>query len=259
MAGRVGEFASNFLRAGLGFRGFVVSPESDSDSIDDQVRGILRAMFASGVFDRDGKASGEAETPAQRAVARTAATESIVLLKNEGGLLPLDRQRIHSIAVFGPNAAVNRMAGGNYTVAARYSASPLAALRELFGSAIVTPGSLLEASKADVAIVLVGTGAATEAESIDRASLELPRGQDELIEAVARANPRTVVVVIAGYPVAMDRWIAKVPAVLDAWFPGEEGGHAIADVMTGVVDPSGRLPIAFPAFPVRFRPFVHAV
>lgn len=240
------------LREQLGFRGFAVLPEPSGDAIDDQVRGILRAMFSSGVFDREVKTSAEIETPSHRAIARTAAAESIVLLKNEGGLLPLDPHRIRRLAVFGPNAAVNRMAGGSYTVAARYSAPPLAALREIFGSGVVTPDSPAGASKADAAIVFVGTGATTEGESIDRASLDLPSGQAELIEAVARANPRTIVVVIAGYPVAMDKWINEAPAVVDAWFPGEEGGHAIADVLTGAVDPSGRLPIAFPMFPFGF-------
>jgi len=248
--------ANGFLRSDLGFRGFTYlssrAMASDDPAIDDQVRGILRALFASGLFDRDVQPTGELETPAHRIVARTAAAESIVLLKNEGNLLPLDPKAIHSLAVIGPNAAVNRMGGGNYTVAARYSAPPLEALRAVFGSRIVTATSPADTAKADAAIVFAGTGAGTEAETISRTSPDLPAGQNELIEAVERANPRTIVVVIAGSPVAMDQWINEVPAVLDAWFPGEEGGHAIADVLTGVVNPSGRLPITFPAFPFGF-------
>jgi beta-glucosidase len=110
-----------------------------------------------------------------------------------------------------------------------------------------------EAASADLAVVFAGTGAATEGETIDRSSLDLPGNQDDLIAAVAKANPHTIVVITAGSPVAMDKWIGSVSAVLDAWFPGEEGGDAIADVLTGKVNPSGRLPIAFPSlFPFGF-------
>jgi beta-glucosidase len=215
------------------------------------VRGILRALFASGVFDRDVKVKSDIEAPAHRAIARTAAAQSIVLLKNQGGLLPFDPANI-SLAVIGPNAAVNRMASGSYTVAARYSDPPFAALRAIFGSRVTMAASPAETAKADAAIVFVGTGAATEGETPDRASSDLPAGQNELIEAVARANKHTIVVIVAGSPIATDKWIGDVPAVLDAWFPGEEGGPAIADVLTGAVNPSGHLPIAFPGFPFGF-------
>jgi beta-glucosidase len=248
-----------FLRDELGFRGFTAASglprELYEGEIDDQVRGMLRAMFASGAFDRvDKTAASVKETPEQRALARSAAAQSIVLLKNDGGLLPLDPKRIHSIAVLGPNASVSRMAGGNYTVAARYSDTPLDALRAVFGPGVVAANSPAEAAKADVAIVFAGTGASTEGESVDRTSLHLPAGQEELIEAVAQANHNTIVVLIAGYPVDTGKWIGGVPALLDAWFPGEEGGHAIADVLTGAVNPSGRLPVALPGamFPFGF-------
>ena len=249
------------LNGQLGFRGFVVSPSRSEfqaeGEIDITARSILRAMFASGVFDREDKTTRPLETPEHRAVARTAAAQSIVLLKNEGGLLPLDPARFRSIAVVGPNAAVNRMAAGSYTVAARYAEPPLQALRSIFGSRVTMPGDSLPqagaaARASDLAIVLVGTGVATEAETRDRTSLDLPAGQDELIQAVAKANPRTIVVIIGGYPVAMDKWLHDVPVVVDAWFPGEEGGPAIADMLSGKVNPSGRLPLAFPNFPFGF-------
>ncbi len=246
-----------FLRGELGFRGFVVAPETEPgdaayDATDDAVRGVLRAMAASGVFDSEGKTTDKSETKEQRGLAREIAERSIVLLKNDHELLPLDRNRTHSIAVFGPNAAVNRMAAGSYTAAGRYSETPLDALRNLFGRGVTAASSPAEAAHADVAIVFAGSGAATEKETMDRASLQLPAGQDRLIADVARANPRTIVVLIAGYPVAMENWIERVPAVLDAWFPGEEGGNAIAEALSGLVNPSGRLPIAFPQFPFGF-------
>jgi beta-glucosidase len=238
----------SFLRTGLGFRGFTLQTSpSDNDSLNLQVRGILRAMFSSGAFDRDAKRSAEIETPAHRAIARDAAAQSIVLLKNENALLPLDPKRIRRIAVIGPNAALNRIPGSRYNVAARYSDPPLDALRAIFGSRLFVAASPADTANADAAIVFAGTGAKTEAETLDRTSLDLPPGQNELIAAVAKANHNTIVVLIAGYPVATGGWIHEVPALLDAWFPGEEGGHAIADALTGAVNPSGRLPITFPA------------
>jgi beta-glucosidase len=110
---------------------------------------------------------------------------------------------------------------------------------ELFAAAIAA------AKAADVAIVVVGTTDEGEAEGFDRTDLKLPGRQDELVSAVAGANPRTIVVVNAGAPVEMP-WRALTPAVLWAWFPGQEGGGAIADAVTGAVEPGGRLPTTFP-------------
>jgi beta-glucosidase len=114
-----------------------------------------------------------------------------------------------------------------------------------------TPGEMLAeaealAREADVAIVVVGTTEEVESEGIDRASLALPGRQDELVRRVAAANPRTVAVVNAGAPVLLP-WLAEVPAVLLAWFPGQEGGHALADVLLGAAEPGGRLPTTWPA------------
>jgi beta-glucosidase len=111
---------------------------------------------------------------------------------------------------------------------------------ELFEAAVAA------ARAAEVAIVVVGTTDEVESEGFDRTDLKLPGRQDELVEAVAKANPRTIVVVNAGAPVEMP-WRALTPAVLWAWFPGQEGGHAIADALTGAVEPGGRLPTTFPA------------
>src|SRR4051794_5226063 len=102
------------------------------------------------------------------------------------------------------------------------------------------------AREADVAIVVVGTTEEVESEGFDRSSLALPGRQDELVRRVAAANPRTVVVVNAGAPVLMP-WLEEVPAVLLAWFPGQEGGNAIADVLLGAAEPGGRLPTTWPA------------
>jgi beta-glucosidase len=101
------------------------------------------------------------------------------------------------------------------------------------------------AAKADAAIVVIGRSAKLESEDFDIKSLDLPAGQDDLIEAVAKANKRTIVVINAGGPVVMTRWLAQVAAVLDLWYGGQEAGNALADVLFGDVDPSGKLPVSF--------------
>jgi beta-glucosidase len=120
------------------------------------------------------------------------------------------------------------------------------------GAAPPEPADALEravaaARDAEAAIVVVGTGADWESEGRDRDSMELPRRQDELVRAVAAANPRTVVCVNAAAPVAMD-WAEEVPAVLQCWLPGQEWGHALADVLFGEHEPGGRLPTTIPRY-----------
>jgi beta-glucosidase len=99
---------------------------------------------------------------------------------------------------------------------------------------------------ADAAIVLVGDSEGIESEGFDRSGLALPEGQAELVRAVATANPRTIVVLLAGAPVTVEDWVDSVPALVDAWFPGQEGGTAIGEVLFGDVSPGGRLPLTFP-------------
>ena len=238
-------------------------------AIDDKVRRMLRAMFSIGLFDREESDGGPLDTPEQRAIARAAATEGIVLLKNVGDVLPLQPRRVRSLAVIGPNAAVARVGGGgSAAVRPSYSVSPLDAIRERAGTrfevtyalgcamegedkehetpearAALIKEAVALAAKSDVALLFVGDSSRIESEGRDRATLALPAGQDELIEAIAQANKRTVVVLNAGAPVLMGRWIDQVPALLDAWFPGEEAGHAMADVLFGDSNPSGKLPV----------------
>jgi len=227
----------------------VKSGEVPEAAIDDKIRRLLRAIFANGLFDHPKPGGGEVDTPAQRAVARKAADEGIVLLKNVGGLLPLLPEKVHSIAVIGPNANVARTGGGgSSSVRTSHAITPLDAIRERAGSAIEVSSieSPADAAKADVALVFVGDSPEVEREGWDRISMDLPEGQDELVAAVLRANPKTVVVLNVGAPVSVEKWIDQTPAVVNAWFPGQEGGHAIADVLFGDVNPSGRLPVTFP-------------
>jgi beta-glucosidase len=102
------------------------------------------------------------------------------------------------------------------------------------------------ARKSDAAIVVVGNSARIESEDFDRPNMDLPAGQDELIAAVASANKNTIVVIVAGSPVTMTKWIDRVPAVVQAWYGGQEAGHAIGDILLGAQNPSGKLPVTFP-------------
>jgi beta-glucosidase len=229
-------------------------------------------LFETGLMQKQHAGGGQVDTPEQKAVARTAAAEGIVLLKNEGGLLPLDAARLHSIAVIGPNAAVARTGGGGSSLVRPKSAvAPLDGIRALAGKGIKVDYALgvsMEgedaskdtpavreklrkeatdlAAKADVAIVVVGNAPWIESEDFDRKTMNLPAGQDELIDAVAKANKNTIVVINAGSPVAMDGWVGRTPAILDMWYGGEEGGNAIADILFGAANPSGKLPVTFP-------------
>jgi beta-glucosidase len=240
-------------------------------TIDDNVGRILRVMFISGQFDKPHSATGVVDTAEQRAVARKAATESIVLLKNDGGLLPLDTAKVHTVAVIGPNAAVAVTGGGGSSlVVPKYSISPLQGIRERAGKRVQVSyalGVAMEgddrsqdnsrsreqikneavnaAAKADAAIIVVGRSPKLESEDFDIKSLDLPAGQDELIEAVAQVNKHTIVVINAGGPVVMSKWIAHVSAIVDMWYGGQEGGNAIADVLFGDANPSGKLPVSF--------------
>jgi beta-glucosidase len=389
--------------------------------VDEIVRRILRVVFLARGDGQSKELDGEAaNTEANRALAREAAGESIVLLKNEGSLLPLGNGKLRSIAVFGPNADVARIqGGGSAQVNPYYTISPLQGIRTRAGEAVkveysqgcknnVTPpvldgehvylpaseadenrahgfqaayyagddfsgepviktveqvvrfsgknlpdgqenkgpvsvrwqgvfdapitgeyvfslssagqsrllvdgelitdhwndpnlseymavwpwrsktGSILMtagksydlvieyksvpgwyrlnagyeiplpadelqrvarlASQADVAVVCVGTTYEHETEGFDRVDWELPGDQARLLETVARANPRTVVVLTNGSPLGMAGWVNKVPAVLEAWFNGQETGNAIADVLFGDVNPSGKLPDTYPVY-----------
>lgn len=216
--------------------------------IDARVRRVLRMMFRIGLFD------GRRDRPpvpvaAHGAFARRAAAQGTVLLRNEGHLLPLSRST-PSIAVIGPYAArAVTGGGGSSRVTPYYAVSPYQGIRARAGSArvVTDDGSNLRraaatAAGASVAVVVVGD---LSREGEDRASIDLPGTQNPLIAAVAAANRRTVVVLDTGAPVTMP-WLDRVPAVLEAWYPGQENGNALADVRFGAVNPSGRLPVTFP-------------
>ena len=237
--------------------------------LDDMATRIVRAMFAKGVVDNPVAQGGTIDFAKNGAVSRATAEEGMVLLKNDNKLLPLSKD-VKTIAVIGGHADVGVLSGGGssqvYPVGGNavpglepkvwpgpvvyYPSSPLRHIQALAPNAKVVyddgtdPARAARvAAQADVALVF-----ATQwiGEANDATSLALPDNQDTLIDNVAGANPRTVVVLETGGPVAMP-WVSKIPAVLEAWYPGTSGGEAIARVLFGAVNPSGHLPATFPA------------
>ncbi len=236
--------------------------EVDIKIIDDKVRRLLGLMINIGALDGGIPAPKEVKDfPAHRQLAREAAEEAIVLLKNDNNVLPLSKSKVKSIAVIGFNAATASIqGGGSAQVTPYYKVAPLDALKNLCGdnvkivyepgyetspSADLLNNAVKAAADADFAIVFAGLNEKQESEGFDRKDMNLPPEQNELILQVAKANPRAVVVLNNGSPVAMP-WINDVPAVVEAFFPGQECGNAIANVLFGSVNPSGKLPDTFP-------------
>jgi beta-glucosidase len=237
---------------GPALAGAVAAGTVPQSRLDDMVHRILRSLFASGVIDEP-PSMQPIDVARGSAVAQRVEERSAVLLVNRGPLLPFNRARIKSIAVIGAPANTAPPQSVSLTNSAKVSPinpdTPLQAIRDAAPNANVSyadgsdPAAAAALAKtADVAIVYAQD---SEGEGSDKANLTLDGGADNLIAAVAAANPRTAVVLMTGSPVTMP-WVGDVGAVLEAWYPGERGGHAIAALLFGDANPSGRLPITFP-------------
>src|SRR5262249_6965196 len=201
-------------------------------TIDQAARRILRAQLCFRLDSDPPRAdASQIETPAHLDVALASARESIVLLRNEHGALPLDRSTVRSIAVVGSLAAEANLGDhGSSWVIPTSAVAPLDGIRSSAPAIAVTyiPGPALSAqdeaaiAAADATVVVAGLTAADEGEMLDRISLGLPNGQDDLIAAVGALNPRTVVVLEGGSAITMP-WVGNVVAVLIARYPGERG------------------------------------
>jgi beta-glucosidase len=235
-------------------------------AVDEAVSRVLSVKFRMGLFeDRlvdEGKAAAGSHTPPHQALALRMAQEAITLLKNEKKTLPFPA-RLTSLAVIGPQAG--RSVLGGYTwdgYAADRFTTPLQAIENKVGEKVAVhyafgcdvtgdakdgiAAAVEAARQSQCAVLFLGNDRRTEGEQKDRANLELPGAQPELIEAVAATGVPVVVVLINGAPVVMTEWIDKVAAVVEAWYPGEAGGQAIADVLFGDANPSGKLPVSLP-------------
>ena len=262
----------------------VKAGEISEEELDKHVKRILRVMFNLKTIDGVGQKKGSINTEAHFQDAYAVAAESVVLLKNEGGLLPLKLDGIKRIAVIGNNATKKNALGGyGAGVKTKREVTPLEGLKNRlpegievqyaegyreryaenekakFGD-ITLSGPVpindlepelveeaLEAVKnADLTVVFAGSNRDYETEASDRASLDLPYGQEQLIEKVLEVDPNAIVVFIGGGPFDIQNISEKTNALVWSWFNGSEGGNALADVLMGTVNPSGKLPWTMP-------------
>jgi beta-glucosidase len=240
--------------------------------IDEAVLRILRQKIRFAQVGEPGRCVPQAVVgDAHRALARESAAKGMVLLKNEPvwgpgqPLLPINRALVRRLALIGRLAAVPNIGDrGSSHVRPPYVVTPLEGLRAasapgievLFEEGRSPTGAAAVAEQADAAVVVVGytwqdegehiPGAFGSARAGDRQSLTLHPADEALIQAVAEANPRTIVVMMGGSAIITEAWRGLVPAILMAWYPGMEGGHALADLLFGAASPSGRLPCTFP-------------
>jgi beta-glucosidase len=223
--------------------------------VDRAAGSVLRVKFALGLFDRplvDPSLNARIHRSAEHlALSLQSARESMTLLKNEGALLPLSRST-QNIAVIGPNAAIARY--GDYEREANgQHVSLLQGMRAFLPSAHITysdgtniPAAVALAKNADVTILALGEWQGISGESFDRSDLNLPGNQEQLLEAVAAIGKPVVLVLQNGRPLTIGWAKDHVPAILEAWYPGEFGGRAIAETLFGENNPAGRLTITFP-------------
>ncbi|MBI3783336.1 MAG: glycoside hydrolase family 3 C-terminal domain-containing protein [Deltaproteobacteria bacterium] len=224
-------------------------------TIDAAVRRILRTKLC---FELDSKPPQEdaslIESTAHTDLALEVARKAIVLLKNDNATLPLKRAAVGSIAVVGTLADTPNIGdGGSSAVDPSYVVTPFAGIRDHAGTAsvhLLASNTLSVTDQETVAavdavVVVVGTTSSDEGEAHDRTTLELASDQQQLITSVAAINPNTIVVLEGGSSFIVESWIDHVPAMLMAWYPGLEGGHALADILFGDVNPSAKLPLTF--------------
>ena len=266
--------------------------------IDERVREILRVRMVIDPVPEDKANKEMTAKPEQAQIAYEVATQSIVLLKNDGGLLPIDLNKVKTIAVIGDNADKIMATGGvGAGVKALYEITPIAGLRNRMGdkakivyaqgytsqqarggfggfgggfggfgrrggaNANAAPAAAPKpddtakklqdeavkvAKDADLVLFIGGDNRSHETEGSDRRSMMLPYDQENVLEAVAKVNPNVVFIAVAGAPVDLNRVQACCPAIVQSWFNGTEGGNALADILTGKISPSGRLPFSYP-------------
>jgi beta-glucosidase len=246
--------------------------------VNEKVANILRVMFATKMFDEKNRIKGSINTKEHQQAAYRSAVEAVVLLKNENITLPLNISKLKSIAVIGDNATRKHCDGGlSSEIKTLYEITPLQAISKKLGDKITinyaqgyekqshfVEGSnsgqlntdkidwkLIEeaveqAKKSDVAVIFAGLNHDFDSEATDKIHARLPYGQNTLIQEVAKVNPNTIVVIIAGSPLELAAINYRVPSIIWAGYGGMEAGNAVVDVLTGKEYPSGKLPFTLP-------------
>lgn len=252
--------------------------------IDQRVREILRVRLAIEPVPEEKANAVMTAQPEQAKIAYDVAVKSVVLLKNEGGILPVDLGKVRRIAVIGDNANKKMAQGGvGAGVKAKYEVTPIEGLRNKVGdkaTIVYAQGYAAQqqgrggfggfrgrqpaatndnnnaqklideavkvAKDADVVLFVGGNNRQWETEGSDRRSMMLPYDQEKVVEAIAKVNPKIVFIAVAGAPVDLNIINANAPAIIQSWFNGTEGGNALADILLGNVSPSGHLPFSYP-------------
>lgn len=246
--------------------------------VNEKVANILRVMIQTKVLDSKNRQTGSINTKEHQQAAYRSAVEAVVLLKNDKQILPLDMNTLKSVAVIGDNATRKHCSGGfSSEIKALYEITPLEAMIKKYGKRMqinfaqgyekqsfvaerssegqlntdkvdwkLINEAVAQAKKSDVAIIFAGLNHDFDSESFDRLHMRLPYGQETLIQEVAKANPKTIVVIIAGSPLELAGIESRVPALVWGWYGGMEAGNAVVDVLSGKEFPSGKLPFTIP-------------
>jgi beta-glucosidase len=260
----------------------VKSGAVSEEIINQRIKDILRVRFHVKPVPASEANKTITSQPPQQQTAYEVASRSIVLLKNEKNLLPIDLTKVKSIAIIGDNAMQRNATGGvGAGVKTLYEITPYQGLKDRLGNSVkisfsrgykgysrfgdgqfvwgqeppspyvpadtaLMKAAVKAASEADLVIFVGGTNREVETEGSDRTSIKLPSGQDELVQAIAKVNPNIVAVIVSGGPVDLNVVNQYSPSILMSWFNGSESGHALADVLLGKTAPSGRLPFTMP-------------
>ncbi len=254
----------------------------DESVVDDKVREILRVRFTVEAIPNDVANTMMASQPEEQQIAYEVAKKSVVLLKNENNILPIDLSKVKNIAVIGQNAVLSTAAGGmGAGVKTIYEITPLQGLQNEVGDAATItyapgyknyvrswgpvepnpnnaatidepadPAFIAEAvelaKNADIVLFFAGTNKSIETEGSDRENIDLPVGQNEIAKALAEVNSNLVTIIISGGPCDLRVVDQLSKGMVQGWWNGLEGGHALADVLVGNIAPSGKLPMTFP-------------
>lgn len=245
------------------------------DVIDEKVSNILRVMYKTKILGAKDREIGSYTTPEHYQAALKVAQESIVLLKNSKNLLPLHKNEIKSVAIIGDNATRKHCEGGfSSGVKAKKEVTPLEGIKNLVGESVkinfsqgyektsnlkdfvrIADNSLNEyllknavanAKTSDVAIIFAGLNHDYDSEGLDKPDMILPYQQNELIKAVSKVNPNTIVVFHAGSPIDMSSFSNEISTLVWGWLNGSEGGNAMAQMLFGEYSPSGKMPFTLP-------------